>query len=450
MKDDKLIRSLIITFYKENPETLLTAFEVAEKFSYMLGAERETRCKSVRDLKRTAKGTRHRKSPATTFIPTHATANATLYSSSYKEDFTKKEIEVTAMASVEPKSPQEIIDLHNIDTNLWKLTQYWSKQKSGGWQVSALFKEKQNAELTLQEIRDHFQEFFSSPEFTPYYIEVKPTQTNKKALFVYLSDKHIGAMTKKEAIYENEYNKEVFASRLQSVFEEITKTVSIHGRFEDIFICDLGDSVDGWNGLTTRGGHGLPQNMDNKEVFKTFVYEHKKFFDNLLRSGFANNYHAIMQTCDNHGGDFTYIVNEALSLYLTTAYPELQITIMDKFFEHFYYGEHCFIFTHGKDTEDLKNGLPLVLTPKAENFIQKYIDYHGLKMVPNIHLIKGDLHCESTQVTYDFRYRNVLSMYGASKWIMNNFGPNFAGVSFDIVEKHGSSVYSFYMKFQSK
>ena len=43
------------------------------------------------------------------------------------------------------------------------------------------------------------------------------------------------------------------------------------GAFYSIYVCDLGDAVDGWNGYTTRGGHKLPQNMSNKEVFETYV-----------------------------------------------------------------------------------------------------------------------------------------------------------------------------------
>jgi hypothetical protein len=120
---------------------------------------------------------------------------------------------------------------------------------------------------------------------------------------------------------------------------------------------------------------------------------------------------------------------------------------MQKFLEHFEYGKHVFIFTHGKDNEDRKFGLPLQLNDKTENFVNKYIDYHNIDKSKNIHLIKGDLHNESQQLGQTFRYRNVLSMYGSSKWIHNNFGPGIAGVSFDIVNKQSDDIYSFYLTF---
>lgn len=45
---------------------------------------------------------------------------------------------IEALAATEPKSAEEIIKLLNIDTTKWKLAQYWNKQKSDHWVVSAL------------------------------------------------------------------------------------------------------------------------------------------------------------------------------------------------------------------------------------------------------------------------------------------------------------------------
>ena len=38
----------------------------------------------------------------------------------------------------EPKSAEEIVKLLKIDTNQWKLSQYWNKQMGDHWRVSAL------------------------------------------------------------------------------------------------------------------------------------------------------------------------------------------------------------------------------------------------------------------------------------------------------------------------
>lgn len=431
-------KELIIRHYLLNPETEETALSIAKRYNFRPELNDLQRAKAVRDLKRVSKGTRH---PKMTYKPT---LNKTK-DSSYKENMDKGTLEVSSVLSDEPRSPQEIIDIHKVDESIWKLSQYWSKEKSNGWLVSAMFVQKKTGELTHEDLLSDLSNVLVTDNIIPYTV-VQQT-SNKKALFVYLSDKHIGAMTKADAMYDNVYNRAVFRQRLTQVYTKILETVELVGTFEDIYICDLGDSMDGWNGYTTRGGHKLPQNMDNKEAFNTYLFEHKIFFDNLMRSGFANHYHAVMQTNDNHSDSYGYIANQALKLYLETAYPGIEVQLMTKFLEHITYGLHTIILTHGKDSEDLKHGLPLQLTHKAENFLEKYINYHNIDKNYPIHIIKGDLHAESQQVAYHFRYRNVLSMYGASKWIMNNFGPSHAGVSFDIYNKNSKGVYSFYHLF---
>lgn len=429
----KTPRDLIVEYYQDNPNTTERALDIAIRFNYKPGLHKEKRAKATRDLKRVALGTRSGKP-----IPQTEKENST----NIHQNLDKGELTINEVSDT-PRTPEQIIELHNIDTSVWKLSQFWSKEKSNGWQVSAMFSQKKPQEVTLEDIEDTLDKVFANTEYKGY---PRVKNTNNKALFVYMSDKHIGAMTKSDSVYQNDYDRIVFGERLEAVYQRICKAYQDFGSFDTIFICDLGDAVDGWNGLTTRGGHTLPQNMSNKEIFRTYVEEHKIFFDNLFKSGFAKEYKAIMQTNDNHGGDFSYITAKALQYYLEGAYS-MDVMIMEKFLEHFEYGEHTFIFTHGKDSEDRKFGLPLQLNDKAENYISKYIDYHKINKDKSIHLIKGDLHTESMQLTSSFRYRNVLSLYGSSKWIHSNFGPGMAGVSFDIIEKEEKDVYSFNITF---
>lgn len=423
---------LIYDYYLNNPETSELAYDIAVRFNYRPELDKVKRAKGVRDIKRNAIK-KLAKSPQLENVTT----------STFYENIDKGEIKIDQCFD-SPRTSDEIIALHKIDTSVWKLSQYWSKEKGNGWQVSAMFSRIKNEELDSETVEQILNKVFLENDFETY--EPIAVKQNDKALFVYMSDKHIGAMTKSDSMYSNEYNREIFKERLNKVYLKIADSANMFGTFESIYICDLGDAIDGWNGYTTRGGHKLPQNMSNKEVFETYVEEHKIFFDSLFQSGFASNYKVVTQTNDNHGGDFSYISAKALQYYIEGRY-DAEVILMEKYLEHFEYGNHIFIFTHGKDNEDRKFGLPLQLNDKTEIFINKYIDYHKLDKSKNIHLIKGDLHNESQQLVQSFRYRNVLSMYGSSKWIHNNFGPGLAGVSFDIVEKEKNDVYSFHIKF---
>ena len=88
------------------------------------------------------------------------------------------------------------------------------------------------------------------------------------------------------------------------------------GKFEKIYIVDLGDRMDGLNGQTTRGGHKLPQNMSNRQAFETAISVEKEFYDMILQSDMANEYCVIANANSNHGGDFDYMVSRALEMYI--------------------------------------------------------------------------------------------------------------------------------------
>lgn len=360
------------------------------------------------------------------------------------EDGTAK---IKGIAFSEPKSPEEIIRVLKIDTSKWKLSRFWNKEHKDYWLVSAFVALKDPTELTADDTEEIIRNVFTEKTFTP--IVNYPKISNDKALFIYLSDRHIAAYVNEHAMYQNDYSGQEYESRMKLLLHEIIYQSQIYGHFEDIFIIDLGDKMDGQNGQTTRGGHKLPQNMSNKQAFETAVRVDKEFMDQLIQADIANNYHVYQNANSNHGGDFDYMVNRALEIYLNARYPKVETRILSRFIEHMYYGKHCLLLTHGKDDEDMKHGLPLHLNDKTENYLRKYLMYHGID--PHDHVVsvvKGDLHLSTSQEAYGFRYRNVLSLFGGSKWIGTNFGPNRPGCSFEIIERDTDRIIEGKMMFK--
>ena len=360
------------------------------------------------------------------------------------EDGTAK---IKGIAFSEPKSPEEIIRVLKIDTSKWKLSRYWNKEHKDYWLVSAFVALKDPTELTADDTEEIIRNVFTEKTFTP--IVNYPKISNDKALFIYLSDRHIAAYVNEHAMYQNDYSGQEYESRMKLLLHEIIYQSQTYGRFEDIFIIDLGDKMDGQSGYTTRGGHKLPQNMSNKQAFETAVRVDKEFMDQLIQADIANNYHVYQNANSNHGGDFDYMVNRALEIYLNAKYPQVETRILSRFIEHMHYGIHCILLTHGKDDEDMKHGLPLHLNDKTENYLRKYLMYKCID--PHEHVIsvvKGDLHMSASQEAYGFRYRNVLSLFGGSKWIGTNFGPNRPGCSFEIIERHTDRIIEGKMMFK--
>ncbi len=65
---------------------------------------------------------------------------------SIHEDLESGTSKITGIATSEPRSAEEIVRILQIDTSKWKLSQYWNKEKSDRWEISALVSKKPEAE----------------------------------------------------------------------------------------------------------------------------------------------------------------------------------------------------------------------------------------------------------------------------------------------------------------
>lgn len=263
-----------------------------------------------------------------------------------------------------------------------------------------------------------------------------PTGTpSKKNLFLYLSDMHIGAYVSPLSIYSNPYDKDEVIRRINIILNRVHDLHETYKGFDNIYVCNLGDSLDGYNGQTTRGGHSLPQNMCNKEQIHTFIFVMNYLFTELNKLEY-NKMHYYCVGESNHDGDFGYAANVALETIL--ANKGVNCTIFDKFIGEFKAGETTFILCHGKDNKDMFKNLPLTLDIKTENFINEYLDNKGI--TGNVIFVKGDLHQSATTYGRRFTYRSVGSLFGSSEWIHKNFGNTCWSCDYSIVDETGNRL----------
>jgi len=272
----------------------------------------------------------------------------------------------------------------------------WSR----GWlkteEASIFIENNRDLFLQTEDIIEAITE--SLDDYTPLP-PAKPLKPLRQALRAVISDCHVGMDSNTEdAMFGFEYNEKVFNKHLDSVFDSLRGAVENFGEFETIFVDDLGDGLDGYNAETTRGGHKLPQNMSNKESFRVYVAGKINTYRKIIESGWATRYIFRNVTNCNHSGDFGWTANYAVQQVLLMMYPNVEYILLEKPIEHFVYGKHCFLITHGKDKRLMKKNWPLHVNPAVENLIRDYIDHHDIKQ-PYIHLDKGDLH----QTSYDRR-----------------------------------------------
>jgi len=253
-------------------------------------------------------------------------------------------------------------------------------------------------------------------------LDLNPIENFKPtALFdrLVVTDIHIGMDVNKNgyALYDGEWNERVLFERLN----ELVRHTLENKKSNILLIHELGDYVDGWDGETTRGGHKLPQNMDNQEMFDVGLKFKIALVDNLIHHFDKIQFVNICN--DNHAGSFGYIVNSAFKAYIELKYPNnIEVINQRKFIDHYVVKNRCFILTHGKDDKSLKFGFkPVLDSPQIEK-IKNYIDEYKLYQY-QIEFSKGDSH----QLMFDFtsstafEYQNFGAFSLPSDWVKTNF-----------------------------
>tara|TARA_R110000823_G_scaffold35138_3_gene97126 strand:- start:4499 stop:5680 length:1182 start_codon:yes stop_codon:yes gene_type:complete len=152
----------------------------------------------------------------------------------------KGEAKMSTISSSEPKTPEEIIDVLNIDTTKWKLSSYWNKQMGDHWRVSAMITRLKDNEV------DNVAELLKS--FTPKkYKEVTRLKTPGKF-------KTAGVLSLQDIHFGKEGNETIDKDFEDTIKDLINRATNSH-HIEKLYYVVGGDviNMDTWNGTTTAG-----------------------------------------------------------------------------------------------------------------------------------------------------------------------------------------------------
>lgn len=272
-------------------------------------------------------------------------------------------------------------------------------------------------------------------------VDFKPVNTdavNEDEWFDRLvyTDAHCGADVQGSGnpLYDGKWDREEFLHRLEIMISHVKK----YQRSKLLVIDDLADFLDGYNGETTRGGHKLPQNMTNQEVFDLGLEFKVRLVEALI-----DDYEMIIcnnVTNDNHAGSFGYFVVSASKRILETKYPgKVQVRNMLRFIEHYSIGKHTFLLTHGKDSELMFSAFKPKLDPAQIEKIDQYLKEHKLYNGNIIELSKGNDHIAlyDDSTSNDFQYYNYPAFSPPTSWVKINFKNSMSGFRFYNIEKYG-------------
>ena len=212
----------------------------------------------------------------------------------------------------EPKSAEEIIFLLKIDTNKWKLSQYWNKQMGDHWRVSALISQIKNPE----------QKFFEN--LLENWIPKKYKISNSPFRNKYNNDPHCAVISLQDIHFGKEGNDTIDKDFEDTVKNLVQRAHAIH-YIEKMYFVVGGDliNMDTFSGTTT-GGTPLDNCMGATEAYiQAFDAMHwaityiKSFCEELVVVYVPGNHdrlssfhlaHALSQSieCDNITWDVSY------------------------------------------------------------------------------------------------------------------------------------------------
>jgi hypothetical protein len=263
-------------------------------------------------------------------------------------------------------------------------------------------------------------------------IEIK-SDTIDKCVFdrLVFTDVHIGMNVNPDgfSLYSGEWNEEVLFERLG----KMTNYVVNSRKSKIIYVDDLGDFLDGWNGQTARGGHDLPQNMDNQKAFDVGLKFKLQLCRTLVQYYEKVIFHNVCE--DNHAAAFGYVLNSAFKTIAEQQFAKkVEVHNVRKFIDYYQATEkHVFCISHGKDSKNLKFGFKPILDKNQENKIDNWLKANDLiRPHLQIEFSKGDSHqyILDYSTSQNFHYCSYPAFSPASSWVQTNFQKGISGFHF--------------------
>ena len=328
---------------------------------------------------------------------------------------------------------EEFCDVYGLDKNSVKSSKLVSHNANHMTYNIAFFNEEEEAILDVDKHLDEVIQKYIEP--VPSNVAGNILNNNEWFDRLVYSDVHVNMNVNGkdgDALYEGKWDEEEVLKRLDLMIEHV-KTFK---KSNTLVITDLGDFLDGLSGQTTRKGHELPQNTNDKDAFELALKFKIKLVDSLV-----NDFDTIICnniTNDNHAGLFSYFVSSAVEKILTQRYSgKVKVNTMKRFINHYSIGKHTFVEMHGKDIGEMKFGfkpkLDAVQADKLDQYCKEYKLYNG----NYIEVSKGDSHqaIYDDTTSNDFSYYNYPAFSPPSNWVKTNYSNTRSGFNFFNIKK---------------
>lgn len=341
--------------------------------------------------------------------------------------------------SPNPLQPEELAKLVGADGVSTRVDRTWLKShKNNTWTYSILTVSQIKDFYNLEELGKKITNII--PKCNPIKLSKIDTKANHGLLTLNLADIHAGSLGNDKTPFPSTYTKQDMRYRLK-MFIEKTLEFTADKKYEEVWMINLGDALNGWDSQTTRKGHEVPS-LSNKDQFDIFLELMIEYYETVINSNLTNTYKIINILNDNHiGSSLNYIVMKSIELYLSQKYPQVEFIQQWEFIKTYTYGKHMIALTHGKDEKIMKYPMKAILDDKLDNWLNQYFLHQGATPVTHfLNLIKGDLHLKNEQYGKFGRYVNIPSVMGTSDYIALNYGFSKSGAVIEEYNKNSPNV----------
>ena len=303
--------------------------------------------------------------------------------------------------------------------------------------LTKIIEEQQEEILALKDYKSIILEGFQDVPFTVPQIISTPSN---RSLAIWLADMHIGCQVTYPGAVLNEnigWNNDMVIERLNILLS----TISQLGHFDEIWVFNLGDAIDGMDGTTSRRDVHLPQNMNNSEMARNYRQDINYLFDTMISNNMANRYYFRTVSQSNHGGDFEAQASEFLVEQLR--HKGINSYMAETAFDICTIKGTPIVYGHGKDNHYQMRPLSERLDTRTKNYVDSLIRAKGLSSYfGKILVVKGDSHQYNISGCADYTYISVGSLFGSSEWAQSNFPCRGWEINFSIFDNnnilHGS------------
>jgi len=284
-------------------------------------------------------------------------------------DLSKGKSEKTVVTSREIKTLEDLIDVCEIDTEIWNIDKYvqnsWGNPNNQQWQVKAFLSVKQE-KLDLTKSFDKFVENYNKTIFVNQ-TKSKHTQNqeqrdipNDVLYLVSLSDLHIG-----------NYQKTGYLEKVRQRVFETFKSIAGSG-VKKVVLLNTGDMLhtNGSQG-TTLGGTQLDSELSFEDSFTQGLDLITSLIDYAATLSLSVTY---VNVRGNHSFDTEYCLGEALKK-IYQKQPNVEILNQRDTRIYYLWNNNAFMFTHGDKAVER---LPLLFATEGKEFFNKAENHHIL------------------------------------------------------------------------